>query len=184
MNKKFLYVITAFLFFINIAKSQDKFKEVFRDDLNNNKNGWQTYSFDNFRLTTISNGKLTDWFGEANMQVFNLIDVYFNKANDYRVRFSIGILSNKKQGKVYTKKSNGKIKENWNKNPVVGFIWGFKDMKNYNAITFYNFFNSWGALDTKCDIYSIINGDKIAEDVGYPDITGSEQNQFITLNPQ
>lgn len=107
------------------------------EDFDNNNNNWYIGS-DKLRVSTISNGVLTDWFGKAGYSHANRISINLNPGSDYKISFSISNLNGDadKKYRVYEEKSDGTIGESWVNYPIWGFIWGFKDWDNYNCIAF------------------------------------------------
>ncbi len=128
--------IVFFTFFMfQFITAQETYKEVFVEEFNYNINGWQIEDTQ-LRKSQIKNGKLIDWYGETDYATTNLITVSFDKSMKYIISVSLANLNNKRGSKypTYKIKPNGKIKKSWEKYPEWGFVWGFKDWNNYNAI--------------------------------------------------
>jgi len=176
-NLLFLFIL------LNLSSvAQDEYKTVFSDDFNNNRSYW-TINNSRLRQSQISNGKLVDWSGEKGFSYANVISPNFNKSNDYTIKFSISNLNNLKgyKYKVYTKKSNGKLKESWNDNPVWGFVWGFKDWNNYNAIYLVNSKRSeYSSEETHYKVISMVGGSEIIHSDWYSPTIGL--NDFTGIN--
>jgi len=161
--KYFLILIS--LFFIQSTSAQEEYKTVFNDDFNSNKNNWSTSNTE-LRYSQISGGKLIDYFGEKGFVTTNLTSSFFDKSSDYVIRFSLANLNNKKDLKyrTYTKKSNGKLKERWEANPIWGFVWGFKDWNNYNAFILQKSTDTYGFTKFNYKAFSKVNGSEISSD--------------------
>ena len=114
-------------------------KTILNEQFNNNDKSWHTESND-LRDARIWSGSLIDRFSRKGYAQRNIVPVNFNTNRDHVIEFSIANLHGDANMKyqVYEKKNNGTLKQEWENNPVWGFVWGFKDWANYNAIVFYN----------------------------------------------
>lgn len=133
-----LLLLLAFCNLIfNSLKSQNY---LFKEDFNDNKNGWNIDK-DSYYNSRIENGLLIDWFAEENKNALNIIDIPFDKSSPYDIEVLFANFNNAK-GQTYfqyNKDKNGEAKKSRKSidNPHWGFVWGFKDWNNYHCIEFF-----------------------------------------------
>lgn len=136
---------------------------LFNDDFNSNKNNWKV-SHTTLRLSEVVDGKLVDYFGKEGVQRVNLTHADFDDSGDYVIRFSLANLNNESGYKypIYSK-YHGKLTKRWVTTPQWGFIWGFKDWDNYNAIVLQKAPHSVGIGEFGYKAYSMVDGIEICE---------------------
>lgn len=131
-----LIVFVSLLIHANVFAQDDRlWKTVLNEKFNNNRNGWHTES-STLRNAQIINGKLIDGFYEKGRANANRIPINLNTNKDYEISFSIANLNGDAACEygVYEKRNNGTLKDAYEKYPIWGFVWGFKDWDNYNCI--------------------------------------------------
>ena len=135
--KYLIFLFCVFTYIFSFAQEDLVWKNILKEDFNNNNNGWYIGS-DDLRKSSINSGVLSDWFGEAGYSQGNRISVNVNSNNNYLISFSIANINGdaNKKYRVYEKKKDGTLKESWESDPTWGFVWGFKDWDNYNCILF------------------------------------------------
>jgi V8-like Glu-specific endopeptidase len=149
----------------NLVFCQEEYKTIFNEDFNSNRRKWDI-SNTQLSQSKITGGKLIEYNGNDGFLKCNITSVFFDKTKDYVIRFSMANLNNKNglKYRVYTKKSNGKLKEGWIKNPQWGFVWGFKDWDNYNAFVLQKGKDASGRTKFTYRAFIIKNGNEISNE--------------------
>lgn len=157
MRRIFILLVLLTLFLNIKATSQENWETVFDEQFVNNSNNWHLATTEE-RKSEIVGGKLIDSYTNRGYQITNTISVNFNEKIDYRITFSIANL----------------------KNGGYGFVWGFKDWNNYNAIIFDKRTN-----DYYYKIVSFSGGNEITHkdwELNYSSYGFKEENLFNSVS--
>lgn len=152
MKHNLFLIILIFLISIFSLKAQSiNWEIILNEQFDNNNNKWTTSNTEERKASVIS-GKLIDEYNKDGYIISNTIPTNFDNTKDYRIKFSIANLN-----------YGYKVKRE-NIFPVYGFVWSFKDWKNYNFILFQQGYHSNGyssKLVTYYKIGSYIDGNEI-----------------------
>ncbi|MCB9360625.1 MAG: trypsin-like peptidase domain-containing protein [Flavobacteriales bacterium] len=133
------------------AQSYTNWEIILDEQFDNNNNKWTTSNTEERKASVIS-GKLIDEYNKDGFVISNTIPTNFDDTKDYRIKFSLANLN-----------YGYKLKRE-NIFPVYGFVWSFKDWKNYNYILLQQGYHSNGyssKLVTYYKIGSYIDGNEI-----------------------
>ena len=140
------------LFISNKTLAQNKgYKMTFNEQFDDNKNNW-VISNTEFRKSSIVSGKLIDDYHDFETRIVSLVKVNFNSEKNYVLKFSIANFNSEFKGiRVVL-------------DPNYGFVWSFKDWKNYNYIIFEQVFVKrlyTNVLEMHYEIGSYVDGNEI-----------------------